>query len=342
MSFTHIVALLQSSPDKHILWLIVISTTNKTLTVNLLYQEHLHESFAIKSTMKTDNNSNRHYQIKRVIVIEGLANLVVLIAKTIVGVSTGSLAVIGDALHSLTDVANNVVAWFVIHMSFVPADREHPYGHHKFETLAVFFLASLLVILAFELGLNAIQKEQSEIVSGNLELVIMLAVLVINIVIASWQRFWARRLKSDILLADASHTFSDVLITSTVIVGWQLSAHGYPWLDRLCALGVAALILYLAYSLFKKAIPTLVDQYAVDPELVTSVIQDVKGVRNVLRVRSRWIGSIRAVDMVISVDPELSTADSHEIANKVESLIEQRFHITDISIHIEPDESRSS
>lgn len=282
---------------------------------------------------------NRHAKVQRVILIEGAANLSVLIAKTVVGFSTGSLAILGDALHSLTDLANNVVAWVVIRLSNAPADREHPYGHRKFETLAVFFLASLLVVLAFELGLNAIRKEDTEIASGPLELGIMVGVLVINISIAWWQRRWAKRLKSDILLADASHTFSDVLVTLTVIAGWQLSAIGYLWLDRLCALGVSALILYLAYSLFKRAIPTLVDQYAIDPDVLIAAVREVKGVQEVLRVRSRWVGSSPAVDMVISVDPELTTTDSHDISDEVENLIEKHFHITDVSIHVEPHNS---
>jgi len=280
--------------------------------------------------------TDRHSKVKRVILIEGAANLSVLIAKTIVGLSTGSLAVLGDALHSLTDLANNVVAWTVIHLSSMPADREHPYGHRKFETLGVFFLASLLVVLAFELGLNAIRKEDVTIASSPLELGVMFGVLGINIYIAWWQRRWARRLKSEILLADASHTFSDVMVTLTVIAGWQLSAMGYPWLDRLCAIGVAGLILYLAYTLFKRAIPTLVDQFAIDPDVLIAAVKEIKGVRNVVRVRSRWIGSTPAVDLVISVDPELPTTESHDISDKVELLIENRFHITDISIHVEP------
>jgi cation diffusion facilitator family transporter len=280
--------------------------------------------------------ADRHSKVKRVILIEGAANLCVLIAKTIVGLSTGSLAILGDALHSLTDLANNVVAWIVVHLSRMPADREHPYGHRKFETLGVFFLASLLVVLAFELGLNAIRKDDAVIASSPLDLGVMFSVLGINIGIAWWQRRWAQRLKSDILLADASHTFSDVMVTLTVIAGWQLSAMGYPWLDRLCALGVAGLILYLAYTLFKRAIPTLVDQYAIDPDVLIAAVKEVKGVRKVVRVRSRWIGPSPAVDLVIGVDPELPTTESHEISDRVELLIENRFHITDVSIHVEP------
>lgn len=286
------------------------------------------------NSMKDDSTSGM--TVQRIIIIEGLANLLVLIAKLIVGFSTGSLAILSDAIHSLTDLANNFVAWTVIRLSNAPADREHPYGHHKFETLAVFGLASLLVVLAFELALQAIKREHVEVASSAWELGVMLGVLTINIVISAWQRMWARRLHSDIILADASHTFSDVLITLTVIIGWQLSAMGFIWLDQLCALAVSGLILFLAFGLFKRAVPVLVDQIAVDPEQLKKAVNGVAGVMQVTQIRSRWIGSKRAVDMIIEVDPSLSTEASHNISQEIESLLEKRFQISDISIHIEP------
>lgn len=283
-----------------------------------------------------NNNPQRDKNVQQVILIEGSINFVVLVAKLVVGLSTGSLAIVGDAIHSLTDVVNNIVAWIVIRISSLPPDREHPYGHRKFETLAVFFLASLLVVLSFELAMHAINKDDTEIENSVWGLGVMLVVLIINITLATWQRKWARKLKSDILLADATHTFADVLTTIVIIVGWQLSAMGYLWLDRICALGVSLLVFYLAYSLFQRSFPILVDQFALDPELLSNSIQEVQGVLKVNRVRSRWIGSEKSVDLVISVDPELSTADSHNIATNVESLIEEKYGVSDISIHVEP------
>lgn len=283
-----------------------------------------------------NRDPQREKAVQRVIFIEGSVNFLVLVAKLLVGLSTGSLAIVGDAIHSLTDVFNNVVAWIVIRVSSTPPDREHPYGHRKFETLAVFFLASLLVVLAFELAMHAINKDDEVIENSGWGLGIMVAVLVINISLATWQRKWARKLKSDILLADATHTFADVLTTVVVIVGWQLSAMGYLWLDRVSALGVSLLIFYLAYSLFKRAFPILVDQVALDPDLLSDSIQGVEGVRKVNRVRSRWIGSEKSVDLVISVDPELSTLASHDIATNVELLMNEKYDVTDISIHVEP------
>ena len=283
------------------------------------------------------DSNHKDKQVRRVIFIEGFANLLVLIAKTIVGLSTGSMGILADAIHSLTDLTNNIVAWIVIHFSSLPADREHPYGHRKLETLAVFILASILVVLAFELAINAINKDYTEVVSSNLELFIMLCVLIINIVVTSWQHMWAKRLDSDILRADATHTFADVLITTTVIVGWQLSAIGYAWVDRLCALAVALLIFYLAYNLFRRAVPILIDEYAIDPVELSNIIKPVPGVKKVYRIRSRWIGKTRAIDLVISVDSTLSTEESHTIADTIESLIENHFGAADISIHVEPE-----
>lgn len=278
----------------------------------------------------------RDIKVLKVILIEGLANFAVLGVKLMVGISTGSLAVLGDAVHSLTDVINNVVAWFVTRHSVKPADSGHPYGHRKFETVAVFSLAALLAILAFELVLHAITRETSEIVTGHLELGLMIGVLLTNIVVSTWQRIWAKRLNSDILLADANHTFSDVLITASVILGWQLSARGWVWVDQICALAIAVLILYLAYGLFKRTLPVLLDERAVEAERIRTAVQSVDGVQAVRRIRSRWVGPARAVDLVIEVDAQLSTAEAHAIADQVEAMLTDRFDAQYASIHVEP------
>lgn len=283
-----------------------------------------------------DTGELRNKQVRRVILLEGLANILVLGLKTMVGLTTGSMAVLADAVHSLTDVANNVIAWVVMRASSEPADREHPYGHHKFEVLAVFVLATLLATVAIELAIRAVTREAPQPAVSSWGLYMMMVVLLTNIVVATWQRRWAKRLNSSILHADASHTFADVLTTIVVIIGWQLSARGYPWLDTVCALGVSLVILYLAFGLFKNVIPVLVDEMAIEPELLTAAISEISGVIDVPRVRSRWIGSERAVDVIVTVAPSMPTIQSHAIADEVEELLEAKFEVSDISVHIEP------
>ena len=113
-------------------------------------------------------------------------------------------------------------------------------------------------------------------------------------------------------------------------------------MDTVCALGVAALIIYLAISLFRRVLPILVDEYAIDPRALSSNVNTVPGVRSVRRMRSRWLGSSRAVDMVVTVDPNLSTTEAHAISEQIESLIGECFQVDDISVHIEPHVSERS
>ena len=277
--------------------------------------------------------------VLRILVLEGLANLVVLALKLVVGISTGSLAIIGDAVHSLTDVTNNVVAAVVVRMSAKPADRNHPYGHRKFETLAVFGLAALLTVLALELAIHALRRDTVVVTGEPWELMVMVLVLCLNIGLALWQRWWAKRLGSDILLADASHTFADVLTTVAVIIGWQVAAAGYAWLDTAAALCVSGLVFYLALQLFNRVVPILVDAASVEPAPLLDKVSEIDGVQRVRRLRSRWIGSAPAVDMIVEVDAELSTAQSHAIADAIEDLLAEHFEVNDVSIHIEPSES---
>lgn len=284
------------------------------------------------------DRTERDRQVSRVIILEGLANVLVLLIKTAVGLSVGSMAILADALHSLTDVANNVIAWIVVRASRQPADRKHPYGHQKFEVLAVFVLATLLAVIAVEVAIRAFTRGTPEVATSGWGLGLMIGVLVVNVALSAWERAWAKRLKSPILQADASHTFSDVLITLTVIAGWQLSARGVAWLDTVCALGVAVMILYLAFGLFRRVVPVLVDEVAVEPEAVSAVVRSVDGVEEVRRVRSRWIGPDRAIDAIITVRPGITVAESHAIADRVEHALAGKFDAIDVTVHVEPHE----
>jgi len=279
----------------------------------------------------------RDARVRRVLWIEGAANLAVLLAKTAVGLTTGSAAILGDAIHSLADLANNVVAWVVMRLAAAPPDRDHPYGHRKYEALAVFGLAVLLAVLALEVAVHGFSRGEREIVGSDWGLALMLGVLCVNVGITLWESAWARRLDSDILRADVRHTGSDIAITIAVIVGWQLGAAGYAWLDAVFALGIAGLILSLAYGLFRRAIPILVDAATADPEHIAQLTGGIPGVRDTRRVRSAGSGSNARIEVTVAVDATLTTHASHAIADAIEQTLRDAFHTEDITVHIEPD-----
>jgi cation diffusion facilitator family transporter len=287
--------------------------------------------------MTQAESSGRDRRVERVLWIEAGANLVAMIAKLVVGFATGSIAVLSDAIHSLADMANNAVGLIATRIANAPPDREHPYGHRKYETLAVFTVAMLLSFLALEIAHGALRPSLRVVVHHGWSLGTMLGVLALNITVTVWERRWARRLDSEILHADSHHTLSDVLTTVGVIVGWQLAARGYRWLDTLTSLVIAGLVLYLAYGLFRRAIPVLVDQIVASPEELEEVVRAIVGVREVRRIRSHAGGSGPRVDLVVAVDPSMTTADSHAIADEVEGVVRENFSVWDVTVHVEPD-----
>jgi len=278
----------------------------------------------------------RDRAIRRTLWVEGACNAAVLVAKLAVGFATGSAAVMSDAVHSLGDIANNAVALVAARLAAAPPDREHPYGHHRYETLAVFGLATLLAVLAIEIALRSFGTERVVVQQG-WSLTLMLGVWCVNIALATWEHRRARQLDSELLRADARHTFSDVLITGLVILGWQGAVRGYLWLDTALSLAVAGLILSLAYGLFRRAIPVLVDHIALDPEQVEAAVDAVPGVHTTRSVRSRTGARAPRIDVVVSVDAQLSTADSHAIADSVEAILRERFGSEEVTVHVEPE-----
>jgi cation diffusion facilitator family transporter len=279
----------------------------------------------------------RSRAIRRVLVIEGAGNLLTSLAKLSAGLMTGSYALVSEALHSTTDLANNVLAWFAMRIAEQPPDEDHPYGHAKFETLSIFVLGTLLSVLAVEILLGVVWRGgPEEINTSPLALGVMLGALVLQVALVAWQMRAAKRLDSDILRADAAHTISDSATTVATIVGWQLAARGFAWLDSVIAVAVAGFVLVLAYRLFRRAVPILVDGAAVLPEELRAAALEVPGVEEVGRARSRWEGRRRVADITVRVDPRLDAVRSHAVADAVEKQLEGELGIADAVVHVEP------
>lgn len=275
--------------------------------------------------------------VRKILLIEGGLNAIITLCKMTVGLMTGSAAVVADAVHSLTDLVNNLFAWLAIKIAESPADGSHPYGHQKFEQLAVFALASLLTIVAFEVIVSAVERFGEPVEQSILGLAILIISLLFNIGLALWEGYWAKRLDSEILNADATHTISDVLTSVVVIIGWQLAARGYYWIDTIFALVVSSIIFYLAFKLFQRAVPVLVDQSRYPPEQLKEAVNSIPAVITVGNVRSRDTGKGQVADVTVTVSANLSTVESHHIADQIEGVLADKFDIQDVVVHVEPD-----
>src|SRR5437764_4743165 len=233
---------------------------------------------------------DRSSAVRRVLAGLLVANILVLIAKASIGVIAGSLAVIGDAIHSSADAVYNVLGLVVVRVASREPDEEHPYGHGKFETLGALGIVVFLSVTCVELVRSAVGR----LISGghsvqmtDLGLVLLLATLATNVFVAWYENRRGHELRSELLIADAAHTRTDVFITIGVLIGLIFSRQGYTWVDSVVAIGVALLIVRVAYQILLRVVPILVDERAVPAPSIRKTAQAVEGVKDAYGIRSR-------------------------------------------------------
>ena len=282
---------------------------------------------------------DRNAQVRRVLLGLLVANLVVVGAKFAIGLRSGSLGVLGDAVHSSVDAMNNVLALAVIWIAAREPDQDHPYGHEKFETLGALAIVVFLSITCFELVENAVTRLKAgspTLRISNLELAALVGTLVVNVIVTLYETGRGRALRSGILLADAAHTRADVFITLGVLVGVVAGRSGYGPVDPIMALIIAGLIVFLAYRIIARSVPDLVDQFAVSADEICQVSEAIPGVVRAYDIRSRGAQERRFAELTIGVDGASTVAAAHEIADAVEARLHRDLGFHEVVVHVEP------
>ncbi len=286
--------------------------------------------------------SERMRSIRRVLWIILLLNLGVAAAKYAWGTLSGSASMQADGIHSVFDSAGNVVGLVGISLAARPADAGHPYGHAKFETYASLVIGVLLLLAAFEVGSSAAAKLAAGSYTaevGPMSFVVMAGTLAVNLGVTVYERRFAKRLKSEVLAADANHTLSDALVSVGVIAGLAAVALGFPMADPIMALVVTVAILATAYDVFKHALATLSDRARIPEDELRAVALAVSGVRDAHRIRTRGTEGEVYADLHVLVDPSMTVADAHRLADEVEAGVKERFaNVIEVLVHIEPND----
>ncbi|WOD39094.1 cation diffusion facilitator family transporter [Nodosilinea sp. E11] len=280
-------------------------------------------------------------RVQRVLLITLALNLTVVVLKATVGWMTGSLSLLADALHSVTDSANNVLGLATNRLADPQPDRDHPYGHHKFEAVGALGIAAFLGIACFEILKSAVERifsGGSLVTMGSAALWIMLLVLGINMFVAFYERRVGLALNSKILIADAHHTMSDIWTTIVVIAGLIGVWYGLTWLDVALAFPVALLVFKSGWKVLRENLPWLVDEMAIAPEAIHSQVMQVPGVVNCHSIASRGLlGRQVFIDMHLVVEPP-TVNQAHQITEAVEDHLEAIYGPARITIHVEPRE----
>jgi len=281
----------------------------------------------------------RNRRIRTVLAAILAANWAVALAKVIFGLRSDAAAVTADGLHSFIDGGSNVLGLVAMSVASRPADEDHPYGHGKFEALASLGIGAMIGIAMLELGRMALDSllhdrhpEVTPLMVG-----VMVTTLLINLAVTTLERRQGEKLKSPLLLADARHTLSDVAVSLAVLASLGLVWLGYPKADGLVTLVVMVVVARVGWGIVKQAVGILSDTARLDPLKVEALIRSVPGVLSCRDVRSRGMEGTVYVDLKIEVDPQLTTARAHELADAVEQRIQAQYpEVVDVVVHVEP------
>lgn len=268
-----------------------------------------------------------------------LANLVVTVVKIALGVVTGALSVVADGFHSLVDSSSNLIGLAAIGLANRPADERHPYGYARYETIGSLAIGALLLVAAYEIGSAVVERirggsppELNWLTFGLIALTFP-----INLAIVILETRAGKRLNSQILVADATHTKTDLFITGSVVASLVGVWLGVTWLDPLVASAVVILILRAAFLILRDTAGWLADASILDPEKIEALVMDVPNVWYVHRIRSRGSPASIYVDLHVKVYPGMGTEQAHAVATEVEKRIRQEFaSVSDVVVHIEP------
>lgn len=288
---------------------------------------------------RLDAHAERSRKVRKVLAAILVANWAVAIAKLAFGLIHQSASVTADGLHSFIDGSSNILGLVAMTAAARPADEDHPYGHGKFEAIASLGIGAMIGIGMLELGRMALDSllhdKHAEVTP--MMAAVMVATLVVNLAVTRVERRYGEKLKSSLLLADANHTLSDVFVTLAVLVSLALVWLGFPRADGVVALLVMVFVAWVAYGIVRQAVGILSDTARLDAAQVGHLTLSVPGVLSCRDVRSRGMEDSVYVDLKIEVDPQLTTAQAHEVADEVEQKLHASFpQVVDVVVHVEP------
>ena len=282
---------------------------------------------------------DRAAAVRRVFLGLLAANVAVVAAKVVIGISAGSLSVLGDAIHSSVDALNNVLFIALMGVASAEPDEEHPYGHTKFEPVGALGILVFLSVSCFELLRNAIAGLVRNAPSpqlSNVEIALLAGTLLINIWVAWYENRRGKALDSTLLVADATHTRTDVIITIGVLTGVILSRLGVPRMDPIIAIVVTMLVAHAGWEIVRGSLPSLVDEAARESGAIQRSAEGVDGVSSAYAIRSRKAAGVAFAELTIGVTGALTVDQAHTIADRVESQLKHELHLDNVTVHIEP------
>ena len=284
---------------------------------------------------------------QKVTLVGAVIDFLLSILKISVGFIGNSGALIADGIHSFSDLLSDWVVWYAAKHAGEAPDAEHPYGHERFETVATLGLSIFLAIIGTGIIFDAAQRLSD---TGQLSHAPWLLAVATLSIISKEALYWytlivAKKVKSDMLKANAWHHRSDAFSSIVVLIGIYGAAQGYFYLDSIAAIIVGLMIIFIAWKLGIGATKELVDT-SIDAEDITrlrTALSEIKGVNSVHSLRTRRNGHKISADVHVQVNPFLSVSEGHIISVSVERVAKDCVEgLNDVTVHIDPENDDES
>ncbi len=291
-----------------------------------------------------DNDKQRiaGTQIKSITYLGMVVNVILAVIKIVVGYLAGSMSLVADGIHSVSDMTTDIAVLLGVHFGSKQPDEKHQYGHGRTETFAAAFIGAALIVV----GAVMIYRAAIDMAAGKYSTprFVVLFVALISVVVKELLYRMTKRIAikshSSALYANAWHHRSDALSSIAVVAGFISLKFGFKYGDQMAAVGVGLMIILVAIRIIRDCLSELTER-AVDSdtiEHIKNIINDNSSIHQWHKLRTRTVGREVFLDLHILVDPDLSVADAHQIAENLEETLDEQIILpVNITVHIEPD-----
>lgn len=270
------------------------------------------------------------------------SNAVIIFLKIIAGVVSGSISIISEAIHSFSDFLASILTFFAVSRSSEPADKEHPFGHGKYEDMSGFIEGGLIVFA----GLYIIYEAVKKLIFGydlktepTIGIYVMAFAVIANFIVSSYLFYVAKKADSVSLYADAEHLRTDIFSSMGVLLGLVLIKYtGYSIFDPIIALIVAFVIMKAGYSISKDTLNNLLDGSlpTSDIKKIENILENNSVIKGYKNIKARKVGHCKDVEITVFFNPDLKISECHKVCDDIENAIERELEKVTIVIHPEP------
>jgi cation diffusion facilitator family transporter len=259
--------------------------------------------------------------------------------KIVFGYWIKSSSMTADGFHSFSDGASNIIGLVGIRFASKPVDKDHLYGHKKYETFTAQGIAMLLILVCFNILHDSIERFRNPVTPDvNIYgFAVMFVTMLINIIVMIYEHRKGKELNSDILISDSMHTRADIFTSVSVVFALIAVKAGYPIIDTVGSLVIALLIALAAFQILRDSSRVLCDTAAIDIKEIEKVVKGIEGVVGCHKIRTRGRSDDIHIDLHVLVKPDMHIDKAHNLSYRIEDTLKKYFPgVTDIVVHLEP------